>query len=344
MDFPRHVSFTLTNACNLRCRMCAQWSEEGYIRATPERRGELTLDAWKGLVDELAAHQVKAVLLRGGEPFLFPEIVPLMEHIHARGIFTAIDTNGTQLERFAADIVRLGDIHLTVSVDGPEPVHDQVRGVPGTFARLRAGLARLTEEETAAGKRISRSICFVISPWSLPGLGVMPDVARDLGIETMAIVPYYYMPGSMGREYTAEMQELFGCAVRSWRGFHHESSGVDLAEFERQLAAYRAGLKEITDYPYMPFSLEEYQTWFGDPRAPVGVPRCGNVESLIDIQPDGGANFCVDYADYIVGNVCEATIAEIWRSERAERFRAARRRRPFAACHRCGSRYMAETP
>lgn len=30
MDFPGYVSFTVTNACDLRCRMCGQWSEHGY--------------------------------------------------------------------------------------------------------------------------------------------------------------------------------------------------------------------------------------------------------------------------------------------------------------------------
>jgi MoaA/NifB/PqqE/SkfB family radical SAM enzyme len=30
-DFPKVVSLTVTNRCNLRCRMCAQWSEEGYM-------------------------------------------------------------------------------------------------------------------------------------------------------------------------------------------------------------------------------------------------------------------------------------------------------------------------
>ena len=32
MDFPAFVSFTITNACNLRCTMCGQWSPDGYVR------------------------------------------------------------------------------------------------------------------------------------------------------------------------------------------------------------------------------------------------------------------------------------------------------------------------
>jgi hypothetical protein len=49
-------------------------------------------------------------LLRGGEPFLFPGIIDLLEYLVAKGIATSVDTNGTVLERYAADLVRLGDI------------------------------------------------------------------------------------------------------------------------------------------------------------------------------------------------------------------------------------------
>ncbi len=108
MDFPRSISFTVTNACDLRCRMCGQWSEQGYMRADATRpRPVMTLADWKRLVDEVAAHQVGGVLLRGGEPLQMPGIVELLEHIAARGIFTSIDSNGTRLADFADGILEL---------------------------------------------------------------------------------------------------------------------------------------------------------------------------------------------------------------------------------------------
>jgi len=56
MDFPGYISFTLTNACNLRCQMCGQWSEEGYVRTGHGFRGPaLTLSDWKGATLVVAA-------------------------------------------------------------------------------------------------------------------------------------------------------------------------------------------------------------------------------------------------------------------------------------------------
>ncbi len=343
MKFPQSVSFTITNACNLRCQMCGQWSQEGYIRCQPERlKQEMGLADWKRLVDELAAHQVHSVLLRGGEPFVFPGIVELLEYLHERDIFVAIDTNGTRLKEFAADIARIGKIHLTISLDGPEDIHDQVRGVQGTYARVREGLEALKQFEQKAGSPISKSFNYTISPYSIHGLGALPGAVRGLGLNVVAIVPYYFFPEQVGRAYEAEMQQAFGCPAYSWAGFHHEESGVPFELFQAEYRRYRAELKDILDFPYMAFSEEEYRAWFADAVTPVGLSRCSNVEKLIDIQPNGEANFCVDFPDYSIGNVREATIEEVWNSERAERFREYRRQKALAVCQRCGAKYMSE--
>jgi MoaA/NifB/PqqE/SkfB family radical SAM enzyme len=343
MDFPQSVSFTITNACNLQCQMCGQWSREGYMRSRRARlQQEMGLDQWERLVDELAVHEVRSLLLRGGEVFLYPGIIPLLEYIRRKDIFISIDTNGTLLERFAEDIARIGNLHLTVSVDGPEEIHDAVRGARGCFQRIERGLARLHEEEKWIGQPVSKSINFTISPYSYRGLGKMPEVARSLGISTICIVPYYYVPQAVGRKYERELRENFGCAAFSWRGFHHEESGVDPDVFAEELRSYQAGLGDIHDYPYLKLSEEEYRTWFRDAVTPVGPIACSNVEKLIDIQPSGEANFCVDFPDYSIGNVRESTIAELWNSPRAEKFREYRRKRPLAVCYRCGAKYMSE--
>jgi MoaA/NifB/PqqE/SkfB family radical SAM enzyme len=343
MNFPQSISLTITNACNLRCQMCGQWSQEGYMHERKkELKQELALADWQRLVDEIAAHGIPSVLLRGGEVFLFPDIVALLEYINAKDIFVSIDTNGTLLEKYAADIVRIGNVHLTISIDGPEEVHDQVRGVKGCFDRIREGVARLHEIEKSRGRSISKSLNFTISPYSYRGLGILPDVARSLSVDTVCIVPYYYFPEHVGKQYEQEMRETFGCPAFSWRGFHHEDSGVDPDEFQEQLDQFLTTLGDVYSFPYMPLSKDEYRTWFSDPLSPVGPTHCTNVEKLIDIQPNGDANFCVDFPDYTIGSVKESTIEEIWNGERAARFREYRRKKPLAVCHRCGAKYMAE--
>jgi sulfatase maturation enzyme AslB (radical SAM superfamily) len=226
-------------------------------------------------------------------------------------------------------------------VDGPEAIHDRVRGRAGCFAEIASAIAALKAAERRAGRTISKSITFTISPWSYQGLGAMPDVARSLGIEALCIVPFFHLPESIGRQYQQELQDEFACAAYSWRGACHEQSGVDPDVLCDQLQQYRAQLGSISNYPYLPLQDEEYRTWFGDPTAPVRSPDCVSVERVFDVQPNGDATFCVDYPDFTLGNVRSASVAELWNSDRAQRFRERRRQAPFGACHRCVAKYMA---
>jgi MoaA/NifB/PqqE/SkfB family radical SAM enzyme len=319
--------------------MCGQWSETGYIRALGHGGAPLPLSDWKRLVDEMVAHDVSWVLVRGGEPFLVPGIIELLEYLRAKAIPTSVDTNGTMLKKYAADLVRLGDVELTVSVDGPEAIHDAVRCIPGCFRQIEEGLDELHRFEVACGRTVARSICFTISRYSYRGLGDLPEVARRLGIPTILIVPYYYVPEAVGKRYEAELNTL-GCRAFSWRGFQHEDSGVDFDEFQRQLRKFNETLGSLKVFPFLHLSEDDFRTWFSDATTPVGSEECWIVDDLLDIQPNGEANFCVDFPDYSIGNVKDSTIEELWNGEAAERFREYRRKQPLAICRRCGAKYM----
>ncbi|MBN2089421.1 radical SAM protein [candidate division KSB1 bacterium] len=343
MNFPEYISFTVTNSCNLRCRMCGQWSEEGYIHNRVKNPGsQMELADWKRLVDEVAAYKIRFILVRGGEPFLFPGIIELVEHIHSKGIFVSIDTNGTVMSKYAADLVRIGNMHITFSVDGPEEIHDNVRGKKGSFQKTKENIALLHELEKNNAHKISKSLCFTISQYSYQGLGAMPEIARSMGISSINIVPYYYFSNETGKKYETELMEHFDCPAYSWKGFHHEDSGIDFNIFREEFRKYHANLGEVSNFPYMPLTEDEYRVWFADQVTPVGLLSCMNVEKLIDIQSDGEANFCVDFPDYSFGNVKESSIKKIWNSPRANRFQEYRRQNPLAICYRCGAKYIAE--
>jgi MoaA/NifB/PqqE/SkfB family radical SAM enzyme len=323
--------------------MCGQWSEEGYIYdGTKSPNPQMELADWKRLVDEVAAYDIAFILIRGGEPFLFPGIIELLEYINSKGIDISIDTNGTKLEKYAADLVRIGNMHITFSVDGPEEIHDKVRGVEGCYKKIEKNIALLNELEKDSEHKISKSICFTISQYSYKGLGEMPDVARSMSIDTINIVPYYYFPTDIGEKYEEELKRNFDCLAFSWRGFHHDDSGVDFSTFRDEYRKYLVSLNGIYDFPYMDLTEDDYRIWFNDSSTPVGSLTCMNVEKLIDIQPNGDANFCVDFPDYCIGNVKDASIEEIWNGPRASQFRSYRREKPLAICYRCGAKYISE--
>ena len=83
---PYMVSLRITNACNHRCPVCGQYGAFGYMDG-PEKRKELLktlpVETYKKMVDDLAFYR-PFYYATGGEPFLYPGIVELMNYAKAR--------------------------------------------------------------------------------------------------------------------------------------------------------------------------------------------------------------------------------------------------------------------
>ena len=103
-----------------------------------------------------------------------------------------LTTNGVLIDEARAsalaDLAATGFLrHVSVSIDGPGPVHDHARGVAGTFERAASGLRRL--REAAARKRapLRVSINTTVTRESLNTLDRMVDVAGELGVDAIGL-------------------------------------------------------------------------------------------------------------------------------------------------------------
>jgi MoaA/NifB/PqqE/SkfB family radical SAM enzyme len=85
---------------------------------------------------------VEWVVLSGGEPLMHSDLFRCCRLLRERRIRTTILSTGLLLERHAAQIVESVD-EVIVSLDGPAPVHDRIRRVPGAFALLARGVAAI---------------------------------------------------------------------------------------------------------------------------------------------------------------------------------------------------------
>ena len=77
---------------------------------------------------------VEWVVLSGGEPLMHSDLFRLCRMLRAMGIRITLLSSGLLLKRNARAIVEHVD-EVIVSLDGPEAVHDAIRGGLGPFAR-----------------------------------------------------------------------------------------------------------------------------------------------------------------------------------------------------------------
>ena len=79
--------FVRASGCNLRCHFCdtphTSWFPEG---------DDLSVD---DIVERVLSHRVAHVVVTGGEPMLFAELIPLCERLRREGCHLTIETAGT---------------------------------------------------------------------------------------------------------------------------------------------------------------------------------------------------------------------------------------------------------
>jgi 7-carboxy-7-deazaguanine synthase len=128
-------AFVRVAGCNLRCSYCdtpyASWKPEGEEVPVEE------------IVTQVAQLGLSHVVLTGGEPMLFAELVPLSAELRRLGHHITIETAGTLYLPVACDLIsispKLSNSTPSHDVDPDWAVrHDRSRHSPDTIRRLVA--------------------------------------------------------------------------------------------------------------------------------------------------------------------------------------------------------------
>jgi MoaA/NifB/PqqE/SkfB family radical SAM enzyme len=131
------------------------------------------------------AHRLgaEAVLFTGGEPLLCDHLETLARTAHELGLSVQIATNGLGIGRASSWLGEVVD-EVYVSLEGPEAIHDGVRGA-GMFARLRGSLAAV-RALSRRPRLVGRS---VISSRNAAALEETVRAARALGLDAISFLP-----------------------------------------------------------------------------------------------------------------------------------------------------------
>ena len=145
---PVQIIQYVTGRCNLRCAHC-------FYKETLDSKdpGEMEVD---DIVNQTS--NVSPVLwysITGGEVFIRKDFAELVLKIHEkiRPKFFSLPTNGWYTKKTYDGVLKVlqrlknGNLILFFSVDGPEDVHDKIRG-PNSYKKLQETVAKLKHLQT----------------------------------------------------------------------------------------------------------------------------------------------------------------------------------------------------
>jgi len=85
---PYAMKIESTNICNTKCQLCPTG-----IGLRDRRKGRMKFDDFKALVKQLRWHLFSLDLSMWGDPLVAPDIYPMIQHAHRKGIWTYISSN-----------------------------------------------------------------------------------------------------------------------------------------------------------------------------------------------------------------------------------------------------------
>lgn len=329
--FTRGITFRLTNACNLRCKMC-RFVESGEVLSDP--RESLPLETWKSIVDDVA-HYRPYFTLTGGEPLICPWVGELIAHISSQDMRCTLTTNGTLLAKRAPDFMDNPPDLVVVSVDGPPEVHNEIRGQPKVFERAVEGIKAVQQLRIERDKKGPLlAINCAITPWSYERVGEMVDIARELGVEALNFQHQWSLTQRMVDEHNAKHGTVHPICADDLGA--SDPPPVDLDKMVEVVSGIHRRAQEA-DEPIITFHPElddnEIRQWYADPHTWVQRRPAACAWMNTEIGPKGEVEPCYGLT---CGNVGEKPFSKIWNSFPYRKFR---RRlaaaEDFPICARC---------
>jgi sulfatase maturation enzyme AslB (radical SAM superfamily) len=201
---PNYVIAFVNGQCNMRCRSCCR------AALSARKSGEMTPAQWAQALS--GADALLHLTITGGEPFLRTDLKDLIcAMLEASGVpRLSINTNGFHTGYITSTVLSVlerfphVEFCLTVSVDGPRHVHDDLRGLEGAFAAARETIEQLGGHRDSY-RNFSLRVASLLQPGNaavLPAFLNETDswpvdyheliLARDVPIETQAQLASVY--------------------------------------------------------------------------------------------------------------------------------------------------------
>lgn len=190
------VLLKVASRCNLDCSYCYVYhmGDEAW-RDQPKKMSATVLEQVADrLAEQLALQGTPfSVVLHGGEPLLLgpAKLDKFCRRLraalpHPCGIH--LQTNGVLLTDAVIDVLVRHDVGVSVSIDGPQAVHDRFRldhRAKGSFDRVRAGIARLVARPDA--RPLLAGVLAVIDPESDPA--EVYAALKETGAPSLDVLP-----------------------------------------------------------------------------------------------------------------------------------------------------------
>lgn len=317
----------LTYRCTSKCQSCTLWQRT-------DKTGEMSLEEWIRVVDELAERGARNIELFGGDALLRPDVlVPLVRHIKSRSeLCSDLVTNCNMMtEKTARELVAAGLHDLWMSIDGVEETQNRIRGRSKTWSQIEHTIDWFLEAR--AGAR-----------W--PRLRVNTTISNMNYDAFHEILPYAEKKGfdECHLEYVGEfwdslLDESVIDGIRPTPYFVRQGGRSVLVNEEQAkiVKAKVAEMKAAARHMRIKLNTENIdrltvrQMVEGD----CDNRKCYIMRNKVTVDPRGNVLGCPFFGDWILGNIRDRHLRDIWGNSKHKSFIEHFSKKRMKLCKHC---------
>jgi Fe-coproporphyrin III synthase len=315
------VVWNCTRRCNLNCIHC--YASANSHSSPPE----LSTEAGKKLIGDLADFGVPVLLFSGGEPLMRKDLFELAGLAKERGLRVAISTNGTLVTPEAArKLKEIGFAEVGISLDGIEPTNDYFRGKEGAFQAALTGI----KNSLAQGLRVSLRL--TITRFNYQEIPAILDLVEKEGIDRVCFYHLAYSGRGQGLQKSdidhAQTRAVVDEICKRTLDLHNRGLKKEILMVGNHADGAYIYLKAQKNDPERAKKILELLRLNGGNNSGIKI---GAVDNLGNVHPD---QF---WWHYTLGNVCERKFGDIWMDTSEPLMRGLKDRKGLlkGRCSRC---------
>lgn len=347
---PRWVVFQVTEKCNLRCKMCYEWGDNGsYFHKS--RIDELDINVMENVIKDLSLIKNPYYELFGGEPLMYSNLERLLCTFSKYNCQVDIPTNGTLLKKHANLLVDNQVRRVWVSIDGSKEFNDTQRG-KGVFDSAVSGLEELYKIKKEKEKQYPLiGVTMVVTPLNYRNIEYFftKDIDSSM-LDYISVEFQLYTTKDRYKNYTEFINENFSIfdssiasgLIRNLDDFKN----IDIDTLILQMTNLKIFCSEnnikLIGYPKT-ITTDNLMNFYSgnwdhmeDKRSSCSFPWL-----YLEISANGETTPCHTFYDVSVGNVYKEKIMDIWKGEKLIEFRKKLRGKIMPICCSC-SRYYSD--
>jgi radical SAM protein with 4Fe4S-binding SPASM domain len=345
-DVPLEIAIQLTYKCNLRCKSCMQWNNDGFHSKRNDLPigDEISIDVIQEILNQ-TSDEHSCIHLWGGEPLVHSKWENICQLLSRSKRRITLSTNGILIKNKIDSLLAISSrMNTIISLDGFEKENDIIRG-KHTFAKAIDGIHLLQEYRNKQQYKGTIIINTVISDYIVDKLFNYVKYVERLGIDKLVLSFPWFISKSGAAQmniyystYFAWLNYPFDQGNSSWDSFAFNITQENYAILADQLERIRKNRWsiEVRIQPSIT-SHELDEKIYSHHIRKTSDAYCMGISNRLAICANGDVTACPDFPEFRVGNIYAEDLLSIWSGRNYTKLRELRLKQlwPLPICFKC---------